>query len=94
MNRKLCVYKVGLTSKPALRWEYYKEANYTHMVLLHFSSNLGLIQMLEAALIAANLNETGCRNERYGGEGPPSENEPFHFVYVVGARADTFKSIR
>ena len=95
MGRKVCVFKLGLTSNPVLRFNFYREGNYTHMTLLHVSSNLGLIQMLEAALIAANIDETGCRNQKYGGEGPPSsEHEPFHFAYVVGARADTFKPIR
>lgn len=94
LGRKLCVFKLGLTSNPVVRFSFYKEANYTHMSLLHVSTNLGLCQMLEAALIAANLSEKECRNEKYGGEGPPSSDEPFHFVYVVGARADQMKRIR
>ena len=95
MGRKLCVYKLGLTSNPVLRFDFYKDANYTHMSLLHVSPNLGLCQMLEAALIASNMSERECRNQRTGGEGPPSsEEEPFHFVYVVGARADQLKRIR
>ena len=50
--------------------------------------------MLEAALISANRSERECRNEKPGGEGPPSSGEePFHYVYVVGARADQFKPI-
>ena len=95
LGKQLCVYKLGLTSNPALRFQFYKEGNYTHMTVLHVSCNLGLIQMLEAALIAANISEKGCRNQRYGGEGPPgSIEEPYHFAYVVGARADSFKRIR
>ena len=95
MGRKLCVYKLGLTSNPVLRFDFYKDANYTHMSLLHVSPNLGLCQMLEAALSASNMSERECRNQRTGGEGPPSsEEEPFHFVYVVGARADQLKRIR
>ena len=95
MGKQLCVYKLGLTSKPILRYQFYKEANYSHMTILHVSTNLGLIQMLEAALIAAHVSEKGCRNQKYGGEGPPgSISEPFHFVYVVGARADCLKAIR
>ena len=94
LGKQLCVYKLGLTSNPALRFQFYKEGNYTHMTVLHVSCNLGLIQMLEAALIAANISES-CRNQRYGGEGPPgSIEEPYHFAYVVGARADSFKRIR
>ena len=79
MGRKVCVFKLGLTSNPVLRFNFYREGNYTHMTLLHVSSNLGLIQMLEAALIAANIDETGCRNQKYGGEGPPS-SEHYHFI--------------
>lgn len=95
MGRKLCVYKLGLTSNPIVRFDFYKQDNYTHMTLLHATSNLGVAQMLEAALIAPNLSEKACRNERYGGEGPPCcEQQCFHFVYVVGARADQFKPIR
>lgn len=94
IGRKLCVFKLGLTASPVVRFSFYQEANYTHMTLLHVSPNLGLCQMLEAALIASNISETGCRNERFGGEGPPTVQEPFHYVYVVGARADRFKPIR
>ena len=82
--RKLAVSGTGwvgrcVTSNPVLRFNFYREGNYTHMTLLHVSSNLGLIQMLEAALIAANIDETGCRNQKYGGEGPPS-SEHYHFI--------------
>lgn len=95
MGRSVCVFKLGMTSNPLIRFEFYKEANYTHMTLLHVSDNLGAVQMLEAALISANVSEKGCRNQKYGGEGPPcSQKEPYHFVYVVGARADQFKPIR
>ena len=95
MSLSLCVYKLGMTSDPIVRFQFYKEANYTHMSLLHCTANLGVAQMLEAALIASNLSQHGCRNQRYGGEGPPSvEHEPFHYVYIVGARADQRKAIR
>ena len=50
---------------------------------------------LEAALIEKNLLEKGCRNEKFGGDGPKHlREEPFHFVYIVGARADRLKAIR
>lgn len=94
MNKNLCVYKIGLTSCPPLRFQFYKELNYTCMTLLHVCEHVGIAQMLEAALIASHVSQTGCRNERLGGEGPPSSHrEPFHFVYIVGARADCMKSI-
>lgn len=94
MNKSLCVFKLGITSNPAVRFQFYKEANYTHMTLLHVSQNAGAIQMLEAALIAFHLSQPGCRNERFGGEGPSTAlREPFHFMYIVGARADCMKPI-
>lgn len=94
IGRSLCVYKVGLTSNPLIRFQFYRDANYTHMWLLHATGNLGVAQMLEAAVISSNLGEKGCRNQRYGGEGPPlKDDSAFHFVYVVGARADTMKPI-
>ena len=37
MNRNLCVFKLGLTSNPVVRFQSYQEANYTHMTLLHVS---------------------------------------------------------
>ena len=65
------------------------------MVLLHVTENAGVAQMLEASLIAIHMSQTGCRNEKHGGECPPScALEPFHFVYIVGARADCMKRIR
>ena len=94
MGKQLCVFKVGLTANPPLRFEFYKDANYTHMSLLHVTENAGVAQMLEAALIAFCIDQHGCRNQRYGGEGPPCAGNLFHFVYVVGARADQMKAIR
>lgn len=90
----VCVYKVGLTSNPIIRLQSYLDRNYSHMTLLHVTSNLGEAQMLEAALICSSLSKTGCRNEKLGGDGPKHTiKEPWHFVYVVGARADKLKAI-
>lgn len=95
MGFDLCVFKLGLTSNPILRFQYYKDANYTHMNLLHVCESIAVIQMLEAALISFHISERGCRNQRYGGEGPPlHEGVSSHFVYIVGARADQRKAIR
>lgn len=65
------------------------------MSLLHVTSNLGSAQMLEAALIAGNISKRGCRNKKFGGDGPTSyeHHDSMFFVYVVGARADLFKPI-
>lgn len=95
MTKSLCVFKLGLTTNPIIRFNFYKDANYSHMALLHVTENAGVAQMLEASLIAIHMSQTGCRNEKHGGECPPTcALEPFHFVYVVGARADSMKRIR
>lgn len=94
MNRSLCVYKIGLSSNPVLRFHFYSRGNYTRMSLLHVTNELGVAQMLEAALLALHISEKECRNERFGGDGPNSSHHPGpHFVYIVGARADGRKPI-
>lgn len=93
MNKAVCVYKIGLTTNPLLRFHFYALGNYTKMSLVHVTDNMGLAQMLEAALISKHMGEAGCRNERFGGDGPTSNNEDLHFVYIVGARADGRKPI-
>lgn len=95
MTKCLCVFKLGLTTNSIIRFKFYKDDNYSHMVLLHVTENAGVAQMLEASLIAMHMSQTGCRNEKHGGECPSScALEPFHFVYIVGARADCMKRIR
>ena len=95
MTKSLCVFKLGMTTNPAIRFKWYQDDNYTNMTLLHVTENAGVAQMLEASLIVCHMGQTGCRNEKRGGECPPScVQEPFHFVYVVGARADCMKPIR
>ena len=65
------------------------------MSLLHVTQNMGEAQMLEAALIAQNIGEKGCRNEKLGGDGPNHLSpQSFYFVYVAGAQADSLKAIR
>ncbi len=93
MNRQLCVFKIGMTANPLLRFHFYSQGNYTSMSLLHVTKNMEAAQMLEAALIQMHISEQQCRNERLGGEGPPTNTEVPHFVYIVGARADRFKRI-
>ena len=96
MNRAVCVFKVGLTTDPVVRFGFYWDANYERMVLLHVTENMGVAQVLEAALIAPNLKQVGCRNEKFGGEGPLCKSlhgKTLHFFYVVGARADQMKPI-
>ena len=94
MTRSLCVYKLGLTTNPLLRFHFYTHRNYSKMTLLHCTPEIGVAQMLEAALISNHISEKECRNERFGGDGPNSvDHEGPHFVYIVGARADGGKPI-
>ena len=95
MGRTVCIFKIGLSSNPLIRFEDYKERNYSEMSLLHVTQNMGEAQMLEAALIAQNIGEKGCRNEKLGGDGPNHLSpQSFYFVYVAGAQADSLKAIR
>lgn len=97
MNVRLCVFKVGCTSQPVSRFDLYRKQNYSSMWILHVSSSVDHIHMLEAALIQAYHKHVGCRNkEGSGGEGalnrkPPPP--PPYCIYIVGARADQAKSI-
>ena len=96
MNRAVCVFKAGLTTDPVVRFGFYRDANYERMVLLHVTENMGVAQVLEAALIAPNLKQVGCGNEKFGGEGPLCKSlhgKTLHFFYVFGARADQMKPI-
>ena len=94
MNKRLCVYELGMTTNPLLRFHFYSRGNYSKMSLLHVTTDTGVAQMLEAALIALHISERECRNERFGGDGPStSHHDGPHFVYIVGARADGNKPI-
>ena len=93
MTYSLCVFKIGMTTNPLLRFHFYAKGNYSHMSLLHVTNNIGVAQMLEAALIQAHMSERQCRNEKLGGDGPPTNQDGHFFVYIVGARADVFKRI-
>lgn len=94
MGGPVCVYKIGITTNPLLRSHFYGKGNYCNMSLLHVTENMGVAQMLEAALISMHLSERGCRNERFGGDGPAHAfHEKFHFVYIVGAWANGRKRI-
>lgn len=88
----LCVFKIGITANPLVRYASYVEMGYTTMWLINESSSLELTSMLEAALISSFQDRKGCKNKaNSGGEGsfnkakPP---KPPYFTYVVGGRAD------
>lgn len=88
----LCIYKVGVSANPLLRFASYLDMGYTKMWLIHSSFELGLTHMLEAALIALNEGNAGFRNKPgSGGEGALNRHKPAkppYFVYVVAGRAD------
>ena len=89
----LCVFKIGYTSNPLIRFQSYASANFSVMELLHVTDTKGVAEMLEAALIDQFMTVTGCRNEKPGGEGPGHVQASHYFVYIVGARADQAKRI-
>ena len=67
---QICIFKIGVTSNPLLRFLSYIESGYQLMWLMHQSPSLDLIHMLEAALIMANCHHSGCRNSKgTGGAG-------------------------
>ena len=89
---KVCVFKVGVTSNPLLRFCSYNEKGFDAMWLIFQSESIDLIHMLEAACISHFSVHVGCRNQHEsGGEGalnranPPKG--PF-YLYVTGGRAD------
>lgn len=93
----ICVFKIGCTANPAQRWQAYLAKNYAEMWIIYMGEDLGLIHMLEAALISTFQSCPGCRNApNTGGEGALNRKcpaKPPYFVYVVGAPADQPKRI-
>jgi len=94
MGSNICVFKVGVTSDPAVRFLDYRAKNFTSMWIVHTSNDLGLIHMLEASLVLQFHHCVGCRNApNTGGEGGMSRMAPPYYVYVTGGRADQFKRV-
>ena len=97
MGVSLCVFKIGVTSNPAERFLSYSVKHFAAMWVVYSGSDLGMVHMLEAALILHYQEAPGCRNAAHsGGEG--GLNRKFHlgppyFVYVTGGRADQFKRV-
>lgn len=93
----LCVFKIGVTATPFDRFQDYMARNYTHMWLIFVDNNVGLIHMLEAALISEFQSCTGCRNSPgSGGEGALNRTNhkgPPYYLYICGARADQLERI-
>ena len=71
-GNSLCVFKIGLTANPLQRRASYFEQNFHSFVVIHKVCRpdlLGMLEMLEAALIAEFYDdERCCRNRQLGGE--------------------------
>ena len=94
---QVCVFKKGVTANVPRRFSAYVKLGFTAMWILHTGDEVGLIHMLEAALIAEFQDCTGCRNSaNTGGEGALNrkvrEGPPF-FVYITGGRADQARRV-
>ena len=82
-----CVFKIGVTHNPVLRYQSCHEKGYTEMWLLATSTSADLIHMLKAALICQYCLHVGCRDRKgSGGEGFPNRNDappgPY-YAYIV-----------
>lgn len=89
---RLCVFKVGVSSNPIIRYTSYLEKGFTDMWILTKSYSVDQIHMLEAACISHFSRHVGCRNQHdSGGEGALNKKDPPRppfFLYVTGGRAD------
>ena len=96
MGLSVCVFKIGVTANPAERFTGYLNKNFSEMWVIFSGSDLGMVHMLEAALILHYQDGSGCKNAPHsGGEGGLNRKchvalPPF-YVYVTGGRADQFK---
>lgn len=88
----ICIFKIGVTADPVLRYKGYVNQGYSAMRLMTLSASADMTNMLEAALVSEFQSEVGCRNKaNTGGEGALARSNPPlppYFTYVVGARAD------
>ena len=93
----LCVFKIGVTANPQERFQGFLAMNFTLMWVICKHDDLGLVHMLEAALVAEWHHCTGCRNAaNSGGEGAlnrPNHEGPPYYVYITGGRADQLKRV-
>ncbi|CAE7908201.1 unnamed protein product, partial [Symbiodinium necroappetens] len=87
----LCVFKVGVTSNPVVRYVDYRRKNFTAMWVIFCGSSVKEIHMLEAALVSLFHSCSGCQNTPgSGGEGALNRvsSVPPYYAYVTGGRAD------
>ena len=89
---RVCVFKIGITTNPPMRFCSYLENNYECMWVVAECKSLDKINMLEAALVSHFEKHVGCRNSPgTGGEGGLNKRvslQPPYFAYVAAARAD------
>ena len=96
MGIDLCVFKIGVTSHPVIRYVDYVKKNFTAMWVIFMGTCIKEVHMLEAALIASFRDATGCQNAPgSGGEGSLNRSKfsPPYFAYVSGGRADQHKRV-
>ena len=95
-GRQLCVFKIGLTANPAQRKRSYLQQNFKGFVIIHRVTQetlLGMLEMLEAALIAEFYdNQRCCRNKQLGGESMRNKLfeprfPPPYFAYCAATNA-------
>ena len=92
-GESLAIYKIGITHDYSDRFELYEANGWTTMLIMIESSDLGFIEMLEAALISHHRGRQQCRNIVLGGEGMRDRNgnpkfAPPYYCYCTAARAD------
>ena len=92
-GEQLCIYKVGITHNCQARFELYKSNGWSKMLVMFASSDLGQIEMLEAAVISHHQTNQQCRNISKGGEGMRTKAcsakfDPPFYCYCTAARAD------
>ncbi|CAE7661156.1 unnamed protein product [Symbiodinium sp. CCMP2592] len=89
-GQQLCVFKIGLTANPTKRRESYRQQNFKSFVIIHQtyrSDLLGMLEMLEAAVIAEFYdNGYRCRNRQLGGESMHDRNQVPAKDIVLDAR--------
>ena len=86
LDRGPTVFKLGITSDPVRRFEYYREDvdRFTKMLILSVSLDSGYACMLEASLIQhfqESHRNNGLRNVATGGENcPPNVSVVYNYV--------------
>ena len=85
------IFQVGITTSPDIRFQSYKEGNWSAMWIVLASSELGPVEELEIKLISSLGALSECRNIRGGGGGGLRKcflSAQRFLTYIVGAPAD------